>query len=152
MKAEGHQDFSAGRERVWAMLMDPRVLERALPGCEKLEPDGDHSYRASIKMGLAAVRGAYSGQVRMSDLNPPESYSLILEGKGSPGFVRGTARIRLSEQGDATLLSYEGEIQVGGLIAAIGQRMLQGMASTLLNQFFQNLQKEIGAAPLNSDS
>ena len=148
MKVEGTHELSAPRERVWAMLMDPRVLERCLAGCEKLEPEGEHSYRASLKIGIAAVRGVYTGRVVMTDLAAPESYSLMLEGKGSAGFVRGTARVELSENGAATTLRYAGDVQVGGLIAAIGQRMLQGMASTLLNQFFVSLEREIRAAPL----
>ena len=148
MRVEGTHELSAQRERVWAMLMDPRVLERTLPGCEKLDPEGENDYRATLKIGLAAVRGAYSGRVRMTDLVPPESYNLVLEGKGSSGFVRGTARVELTDKGTTSALHYTGEIQVGGLIAAIGQRMLQGMSSTLLNQFFQNLEKEIQSAQL----
>jgi carbon monoxide dehydrogenase subunit G len=146
MKVEGSHTIAAPRERVWEMLLDPAVLERTLPGCEKLEPDGENQFRVSAKIGLAAVRGAYTGTVRLTDLDPPQACTLVLEGKGGPGFLRGHARVRLSAQGESTLLDYQADVQVGGLMAAIGQRMLQGMASTLLAVFFQNFEKEAAGA------
>ncbi|MGH8247999.1 MAG: SRPBCC family protein [Gammaproteobacteria bacterium] len=143
MKVEGAQDLPASRQRVWDMLMDPAVLARCLPGCEKLEPIGENSYRASLKIGLAAIKGGYTGTVNLSELSHPKSFKMTLEGKGSPGFVRGTAVIKLAEQGDTTELQYSGEVQVGGLIASIGQRMLQGMTTTMLHHFFEAFEREV---------
>lgn len=143
MKVEGVRELPAPREQVWSLLMDPEVLCRCLPGCEKLEREPDGSYRASISLGVAAIKGAYAGVVRMSDVDPPRGYTLALEGKGTPGFVRGTARIDLADKGDTTSLTYSGEVAVGGLIASIGQRMIDGMARTLLDTFFQSVEKEI---------
>jgi carbon monoxide dehydrogenase subunit G len=143
MKIEGTRDFPAPRQQIWATLMDPEVLRRCLPGCEKLEPEGDNRYRAEIKVGLASVKGAYTGSVRISDVDEPNSFRLAVEGKGSTGFVRGSAELALSEAAGGTSLRYSGDLQVGGLIAAIGQRMLQGMASTLVNTFFQCLEREV---------
>jgi carbon monoxide dehydrogenase subunit G len=143
VKVEGTHELPATREYVWSMLMNPEVLTRCLPGCEKLEPDGDHSYRASIKIGLASIKGAYSGSVTMQDMNPPESYRLVLEGKGSPGFVRGSADILLRTNGQVTDLWYSGDSIVGGPIASIGQRVLQGLASTLIRQFFKSFEREL---------
>lgn len=143
MKVEGAQDLPASRELVWDLLIDPAVLARCLPGCERLEPIGENSYRASLKIGLAAIKGGYTGTVNLSELIRPKSFKMTLEGKGSPGFVRGTAVIKLVEQGDATELQYSGEVQVGGLIASIGQRMLQGMTTTMLHQFFEAFEREV---------
>lgn len=146
MKLEGAQDLPAPRDRAWALLLDPAVLTRCLPGCEKLEAIGKHVYKATLKIGIAAIRGGYTGTVTLTDLDPPKSYKLTLEGKGSPGFVRGSAVVKLNEQGETTELQYAGEVQVGGLIASVGQRMLQGMATTMLHQFFESLQREIRAS------
>lgn len=146
MKVEGVRELPAPRERVWTVLMDPESLARCLPGCEKLEALGENSYRASLKIGIAAVKGSYSGSVRMADLDPPNSYRLTLEGKGAPGFVRGSARVVLVGRGDTTDFEYSGEIQVGGLIASVGQRMLQGLSTTMIHQFFTALEKEVRSA------
>ena len=143
MRVEGTHELPAPREQVWSMLMDPAVLKRCLPGCESLEPEGDNSYKAQIKIGLAAVKGAYTGSVRITDIDRPNSFTLAMEGKGSTGFVRGTARVALADSAAATSLRYDGDVAVGGLIAAVGQRMLQGMASTLVATFFQCFDREV---------
>src|SRR5437867_4751804 len=134
MKVEGERRLAAPREKAWKMLMDPEVLARCLPGCEKLEPAGENTYKASLKIGLAAAKGSYTGTVSLRDLDPPKSFKITLEGKGLPGFVRGSATINLTEDGDSTALRYSGEVQIGGLIASVGQRMIQGMTNTLLQQ------------------
>jgi carbon monoxide dehydrogenase subunit G len=123
--------------------MDPSILARCLPGCERLEPEGENSYRAFLKIGVAAVKGSYTGTVRMEDLDPPSSYRLIMEGKGAAGFVRGTASISLEEHDARTDMKYSGDVQVGGLIASVGQRMLQGLSKTMLHQFFTSLESEL---------
>jgi len=146
VKVEGVRQLPATREKAWAMLMDPEVLARALPGCEKLEPAGENTYKALLKIGLAAVKGSYSGTVTLQDLDPPKSFKLTLEGKGLPGFVRGSATISLAEEGEFTGLRYSGDVQVGGLIASVGQRMLQGMATTMLHQFFEALEHQLRSA------
>ena len=128
------------------MLMDPEVLTRCLPGCEKLELEKDNFYRASIKIGLASVKGHYSGTLSVEEPKPPESYKLVLEGKGSPGFVRATASIILADNGVVTDLQYSGESMVGGPIASIGQRMLQGVANTIIRQFFEAFERELRAS------
>ena len=143
MKLEGERRLPAPREKAWKMLMDPEVLTRCLPGCEKLEPAGENTYKASLKIGLPGAKGAYTGTVSLLDLDPPNSFKMTLEGKGLPGFVRGSATITLAEDGDSTNLRYSGDVQIGGLIASIGQRMIQGTASTLLNQVFESLEREL---------
>jgi hypothetical protein len=127
------------------MLMDPEFLARSLPGCQKLEPAGENTYKAALKIGLAAAKGSYTGTVSLQNLDPPKSFKMVLEGKGLPGFVRGSATVTLAEDGDSTKLRYSGDVQVGGLIASIGQRMIQGTSSTLLHQFFESLERELRA-------
>ena len=123
--------------------MDPAVLTRCIPGCERLEPTGENSYKAVLKVAIAAIKGSYSGTVTMSDLDAPKSYKLTVEGKGTPGFVRGVASVTLTQEGESTDFRYSGDVQVGGLVASVGQRMLQGMATTLLHQFFECLNREV---------
>ena len=151
MKVEGTHALPAARELVWAMLMDPEVMTRCLPGCEKLELQKDNSYRASLKIGLSSVKGKYEGTLCIEDPNPPESYKLVVEGKGSPGFVRATASINLADHGIVTDLQYSGESVVGGPIASIGQRMLQGVANTLIRHFFESFERELRAGTDGAD-
>jgi len=144
MKIEGKHVFKAPVQRVWEHLTDPRHLEKALPGCERLDEKEPGKYDATLKIGIAAIKGTYHGKVEVADPDPPKRYRLRGEGSGSPGFVKGEALIELSEQGDRTTVSYEGEMQVGGLIAGIGQRMMGGIAKMMLGQFFKNIEKDLG--------
>lgn len=143
MKVEGIYNLPAPRDQVWSMLMNPDVLTRCLPGCESLELEGEHHYKAALKIGIAAIKGAYSGSVSMKDLNPPLSYSLQVESTGKQGFVRGIASITLQENGGNTVLAYEGEGQVGGPLASVGQRVLKGAAASLLRKFFEAFEEEV---------
>jgi len=146
VKIEGVRELPAPRERVWSMLMDPAVLSRCLPGCESLEPAGTNSYKATLKVGIAAIKGSFSGTVSLTDLNQPESFKLVLESSGKQGFVRGVAAIKLTDKGQVTELSYFGEGQVGGMLASVGQRMLQGVASSQLHKFFEAFEREVRGA------
>jgi hypothetical protein len=124
------------REQVWDLLTDPEKLAKLLPGCEKLEAIGPDRYKVAIKFALAAFCGKYSGSVELSEKKQPESLRMVLEGKGTPGFMRGEGRIRLAEKKGQTELQYEGEAQVGGMIAAVGQRMIDVAARRIIQQFF----------------
>lgn len=139
MKLEGTYTFQAPVERVWDLLTNPRNLEKALPGCEKLEEMEPGKFDVFLKIGIAAVKGSYKGKFEISDPEPPHRTRLIGEGKGLLGFVKGEARIELSPQNQGTVISYRGEVQVGGLLAGIGQRMIGGVAKMLLEQFFKNM-------------
>lgn len=139
MKLEGTYTFQAPAERVWDLLTNPRNLEKALPGCEKLEEMEPGKFDVFLKIGIAAVKGSYKGKFEIADPEPPNRTRLIGEGSGLAGFVKGEAQIELSPQNQGTVLSYQGEIQVGGLFAGIGQRMIGGVAKMLLEQFFKNM-------------
>ena len=143
MKLEGKHTFQAPQERVWELLTNRMNLEKALPGCQKLEEREPGKFDALLNIGIAAVKGTYTGKVEVADPEPPRRYRLIGEGSGSTGFVTGEAIIELDQQGQSTVVSYEAEMQVGGLIAGVGQRMLGGVTKMMLAQFFKNMEQEL---------
>jgi carbon monoxide dehydrogenase subunit G len=141
MKIEGKYKFKAPQDKVWEALTGPASLEKAIPGCDKLTEQEPGKYDLVLKIGISAVKGTYSGKAEVADPEPPNRYRLIIEGSGTPGFVKGEANIELSEEGEKTLVTYNGEGQVGGLIAGVGQRLIGGVAKMLLGQFFKNMDK-----------
>jgi carbon monoxide dehydrogenase subunit G len=146
MTLDGSHLFRAPRDRVWALLTDPAVLARATPGCERLEPVGPDEFDATLSVGVAAVKGTYQGRLAITDKKPPEGYTLRVEGSGRPGFVKGEGRLALTEQDGGTLVTITGEAQVGGLIAAVGQRLMGAAARMLMSQFFAALEAELDRA------
>ena len=143
MTLDGAHHFNAPRDRVWAVFTDPAVLARATPGCERLDPVGPDEFEATLSVGVAAVKGVYQGRLAMTDKVPPESYTLHVEGSGRPGFVKGEARLTLTEQDGGTRVEIRAEAQVGGLIAAVGQRLIGTAARMMMSQFFSALEAEI---------
>jgi carbon monoxide dehydrogenase subunit G len=133
----------APRERVFAALVDPAVLQRCIEGAEQLVAISEDEYKIHLKIGLAALRGSYSGKVRIADKEPPAHFTLHVEGKGTPGFVRGSARIGLEEQNGGTELTCATEGQVGGLLAAVGSRLVEAAARKMMDGFFQRLIDEL---------
>jgi hypothetical protein len=123
--------------------MDPATIAKVMPGCERLEEVAPDTYEATLKLGIAAIKGTYTGSVRLLDKTPPSCYRMLIDGSGTPGFVKGEATIELQEQGDKTLLTYDADTQVGGLIANVGQRMISGVAKMLINQSLQKLAAEL---------
>lgn len=143
MKIEGTHEIKAPRERVYALLTDPEVLRRCIPGCESLEKIEENAYAATLKAGVGMVKGTFKGNVKLAEMRPPEHYRLAVDGKGGPGFVKGTGDFDFEEQDGATLIRYAGEMQVGGTIAGIGQRMIQGAAKMMAARFFTALEAEV---------
>lgn len=146
MKLSGSYLLPATPEQVWALLNDPGRLAKCLPGCERLEPDGPDRYRAVVKFALAAISGKYAGSLEISEKKPPRSLRLHLEGKGAPGFVKGDGQLELAEEHGQTELRYAGEAQVGGMIASVGQRLMEGAARRLVQQFFENAAAQLQAS------
>ncbi len=138
MKTQGQVLLPGTRQQVWDLLTDPAKLAKCLPGCEKLEASGPDRYNVAIKFALAAISGKYSGSVELHDKNPPESLRVVLEGKGTPGFMRAEGAVRLVEKHGQTEVRYDGEAQVGGMIAAVGQRMIEAAAKRIIQQFFDS--------------
>jgi hypothetical protein len=149
MKIEGSHNIAAPPDRVFASLVDPTVLQQAIPGCEKMEQTGEDDYHAHLKLGLASIKGSYVGKVRLTDKAPPHKFTLHLEGKGGPGFVKGTTAIELKPEGQGTKLQFSADVQVGGLIASVGSRVIEAAAKKLAGEFFQKFAKlvEKPAAP-----
>jgi uncharacterized protein len=143
MDITGTYTFNALPQRVWDLLMDPTVIAGCIPGCEKLEPDGEDRYRARLSVALAAITGTYDGVVTIADRNPPQSYKLIVEGQGKPGFVKGSAAISLREAGGSTIVDVSGTVQTGGAIARLGQRLIGGVSKMMQDRFFACLQGKL---------
>ena len=139
MKLEGSYEIAAPRQQVWEAFLDPEQLRQAIPGCEKLEAVGNDEYKATMKIGVAAVKGTFEGKVRLSDKQAPDSYRLGVDGSGGPGFVRGDTLITLSDAPGGTRVSYSADVQIGGLIAGVGQRMLGGVSKMMADQFFNRM-------------
>jgi carbon monoxide dehydrogenase subunit G len=143
VKVEGSYTFDAPRERVWSVLLNAEALKACVPGLQTLTPTGENAYEADLKVGVAAIRGSYKGNITLSDLVEPSSYKMIVEGKGGAGFVKGVAEIELVEDGEKTTVNVKGDGNVGGTVAGVGQRMLGGVAKMLMGQFFDCLKKQL---------
>lgn len=145
VEIKGTYSLKGERERVLALLMDPAALQACLPGCDRMQPVGEGTYEATMKVGVAAVVGTYSGKVQLQDLHLPEHYTMFVEGGGPPGIVRGRGVLRLTEQDDATLVSVDGDAEVSGLIASVGQRLLVGVAKLLMGMFFKSVARRLAS-------
>jgi uncharacterized protein len=147
LKLAGTVAMPAPPDEVWSLLTDPSRLSRLLPGCERLDPDGPDRYKATVKFGIAAISGKYAGTLEFAEKKPPHSLVLKMDGKGLPGFVKGEGRIQLVAKGTSdTELTYAGEAQVGGVIASVGQRMLDAAARKIVQQFFESAKAELASA------
>ena len=146
MKIEGTHTLHATREHVYQALTNPDVLKRCIPGCEKLEQTGENNFAATMKAGVGAIKGVFNGHVKLENMRPPEHYRIVVDGKGQPGFVKGTGDFDLEEHDGATLIKFAGDLQVGGTLASVGQRMIQGAAKMMATQFFTALEAEAQAA------
>src|SRR5215213_7244260 len=142
MKIEGTHEIRASRGRVFQVLTDPEVLKRCIPGCERLEETGEHAYAVTMRAGVGSIKGQFTGNVKLEDMRPPEHFLMTVDGKGQPGFLKGKGEIDLEEKEGTTAVSYKGDIQVGGTIAGVGQRMIQGAARMMAAQFFTAIEAE----------
>ena len=142
MKISGAYPMQAPPDRVYQLLQDPGVLSRCMPGCESLDRISDDEYSMRMKMALASVSGLFDGKVRIADRNPPDSFRLIVEGAGKIGFVKGDGLLTCKPLDDGTTVSYDGDVQVGGTIAAVGQRLLDMTARMLIKKFFEKVNQE----------
>jgi carbon monoxide dehydrogenase subunit G len=140
---DGSAVLSAAPEQVWAVITDPAVLARTIPGCESLQQVGEDSYTMVVSAGVGAIRGRYAGEVRLSDLEFPKSYVMHASGSGGPGSVRATVQIGLAPSGEGTELTYSADAVVGGAVAGVGQRMITGVAKRMAGQFFSAVDKEL---------
>jgi carbon monoxide dehydrogenase subunit G len=139
VKISGAYRLAMPRERAYALLQDPVMLARSIPGCESLEKTGEDEYAMRMKMVLAAVSGKFDGKVRITEALPPSQFRLHVDGTGKIGFMKGDGLLMLVEAESATDVRYEGEVHVGGTIASVGQRLIDGTAKILIKRFFEKL-------------
>jgi carbon monoxide dehydrogenase subunit G len=145
MKVSGTYLLNAPRDRVWQCLNDPAFLRECLPGCESMEAIGPDQYRVTLTVGIAAVKGKYVGTVTLSEKEPPQRFKMQVEGKGTGGFMQGTGLLELSEDPQGTKVAYQGDVQVGGPIASVGQRLLDGASKMMVGQFFNAVNTQLAA-------
>jgi carbon monoxide dehydrogenase subunit G len=154
MKIAGEATVHAAAERVWEALLDPAVLVRTIPGCERLETTGENSYAMTVTAGVAAIKGTYAGTCSLRDLDPPSSLVLAAEGSGAPGTIAADVTVRFTDNGDeTTTVSYDADATVGGMIGGVGQRMLGSVSKRMAGEFFGAVDQILnGAAPAQPTS
>ena len=135
--------FDAPAEMVWDTLMDPVALAACVPGCQSLEPTGDNEYQAMVNVSLGPVRGSFTAKVAITETNPYQSYRLSLSGNSNIGFGSGESLVTLEEQDGKTTVRVDSQAQAGGTIARVGQRMMESVATGLLDRFFSCLQETV---------
>ena len=145
MKITGSYTIDAPRDQVWAALNDMEVLARIVPGCERLVQTGENEYEGSVKIGIQSIKGSYSGKIRLEDIQPPHHYKLVASGRSSNGVVDGSGSVDLAEQDGKTVLTYGGDAQIGGTLASVGQRLIEGASKQMINQSLKALVEQITA-------
>lgn len=145
MEMTGEYRIPAPRKTVWAALNDPAVLQACIPGCESLERGAENEFKATVRAKVGPVSARFSGKVTLSDFDPPKSYRISGEGQGgAAGFAKGGAVVKLEEDGAGTILRYTADAQVGGKLAQIGSRLIDGTAKKLADEFFEAFAAKVG--------
>src|SRR6202521_1101260 len=148
MVMDGEVQLPAAREVVWAKLNDPEVLKVCIPGCETLEKLSDTEFQAVAITKIGPVKAAFKGKLTLSDLDPPNGYRISGQGDGGvAGFAKGGATVALAPKDGGTLLSYNVEAQIGGKLAQLGQRLVNGAAKKLADDFFQRFATAVAGPP-----
>jgi carbon monoxide dehydrogenase subunit G len=146
VKIEGDYLFSGPRDDVWEIIRDPEVLATALPGTKSLDKVGENEYVGEMNVRVGPVAGLFEGRLMVSNEVPPESLTLTVDGKGSPGFINGTGNVILGDQGDGTTsMKYDGEVQIGGKLASVGQRLLDSASKSMIRQGLEALNSALQA-------
>lgn len=143
MELAAEYAIAAPSERVWNLLMDVNAIGRCLPGCKGLKPVGPDRYEVELGVTVAAIAGSFKGTVALEDKVPPNSYTLVVDGNGRQGFIKGRARVTLVPDGDRTRVQIAAQADVGGMIARVGQRLLEGVARTMMDRFYACLAKQV---------
>ena len=144
MKISGGNTIDFPVTTVWEALLDPQVLVRTIPGCERLETTGENAYAMTVTAGVASIRGTYTGSCTLTDLRPHESLVMALQGSGAPGTIGATVDVRFEEiEQGVTRISYEADAVVGGMVGGVGQRMLTSVSKRMANEFFTNVASSI---------
>jgi uncharacterized protein len=145
LKIDGTHKIDAPREQIFDLLTNPLLLQKCIPGCEKMEKTAENEYEARLTVGVGPIKGTFNAKVNLTELRRPEHYALIMEGKGQPGFVKGTGSLDFVDENGATMVHFTGDVSVGGLIASVGQRMIQSVGKMMAERFFVALENEAKA-------
>jgi carbon monoxide dehydrogenase subunit G len=148
LKIGGSYTVPAERDRTYSLLQDPGILARCMPGCDHLARIGEDEYEMKMKMVVSSVQGLFGGKVRLADQAPPDHFRLIVEGSGKVGFMKGEGLLTLAPVEAATEIKYEGEVQIGGMIAGVGQRLLDATAKLVIKKFFEKFTGAIAEQPV----
>lgn len=148
MKFTGENVLAAPVEQAWDALLDPAVLVRTIPGCEKLAATGENAYAMTVTAGVASIKGTYAGSCELRDLVEHESLVMKLDGAGSPGTVGATVNVRFTPEGSSTRISYDADAVVGGMIGGVGQRMLTSVSRRMAGEFFGNVDGVLAGGPV----
>jgi len=142
VQIKGDYTISAPRERVWEYFTTPELLQQCIPGCEELKPLGDDSFEATIKVGVAMIKGVYQGSVKIENKEPPSAYRLGVRGESKIGFVNGACDFTLKETGEnQTAVNLVGELTVGGRLARVGQRVMGSASKMMIGKFFNEVEQ-----------
>jgi carbon monoxide dehydrogenase subunit G len=147
MDITGTYQFPAPASQVWRLLMDPEAIRSCVPGCKELRPLGGDRYQAEMSIGVAAVTGTFTATITLADQRPPESYRLAVEASGKPGFAHGAASVVLTEASGQTEVAVTATAEVGGLMARVGQRLIEGVARMTMDRFFGCLARRLSHTP-----
>jgi uncharacterized protein len=136
MELSASYEIRAPVERAWDLMMDTDAIGRCLPGCGGLRPIGPDRYEIELSVTIAAIAGSFKGTVALEDKTPPNAYTLVIDGSGRQGFIKGRARVTLVPDGERTRVDIAARVEVGGMIARVGQRLLDGVARTMMDRFY----------------
>lgn len=145
MKISGTYKLDTPQQRAYELLQDPEVLARCMPGCDSLVKTGEDEYAMRMKLLVASLSGQFEGKVKLTDQEPPNRFRMRVDGAGKIGFMKGEGLIALSPDGDGTLLTYDGDVHLGGTMAAVGQRLVDTTSKMMLKRFFDKLSQEAKA-------
>ena len=138
MEMQGSRDLAITQQQAWDALNDPEVLKQCIPGCDKVEASGPDTFSIGMALKIGPVSAKFTGKITLSDINPPNSYTISFEGQGGPaGFGKGNAKVLLTPHGRGNTLSYEVKASVGGKVAQMGQRLIDGVAKSMAEDFFK---------------
>ena len=143
----GEETFEASVDALWRALNDPTVLQKCIPGCKEMIPEGEDKFKLILNLKVASVGGSFEGAIALSDKQPPVHCKIVVSGSGTLGHGNGEATFSLAAAEGGTAMTYAGEGEIGGLVAGVGQRILKGVAKHLIKQFFTALRREFATAP-----
>lgn len=144
MEMQGQRALAVSQQQAWDALNDPEVLKACIPGCDKMEAGGDNQFALGVSVKIGPVSAKFAGKITLSDVQPPQSYTLTFDGQGgAAGFGKGVSQVRLTPQDSGCELSYTVKAQVGGKIAQMGQRLIDGVAKNMAEEFFKRFDDEM---------